>query len=86
MDKIDFKKELKHLYNPSSREFSTVEVPEMQFLMVDGHGDPNTAQAVGRIPVEDPNLEGIVIEECRTGYSMKDRLLRPAQVRVGYHE
>ena len=45
MDKIVFKKELQHLYNPSSREFSTVEVPEMQFLMVDGHGDPNTAQA-----------------------------------------
>ena len=44
MDKIDFKKELKHLYSPSSREFSVVEVPEMQFLMVDGHGDPNTAQ------------------------------------------
>lgn len=45
MDKIDFKRELQHLYNPSSREFSTVEVPEMQFLMVDGHGDPNTAHA-----------------------------------------
>jgi hypothetical protein len=45
MDKIDFKKELQHLYNPSSREFSVVDVPEMQFLMVDGHGDPNTAPA-----------------------------------------
>jgi len=45
MDKIDFKKELKHLYKPSSREFSLVEVPEMQFLMVDGHGDPNTEPA-----------------------------------------
>jgi hypothetical protein len=45
MDKIDFKKELQHLYNPSSRDFSVVEVPEMQFLMVDGHGDPNTAPA-----------------------------------------
>ena len=44
MDKVDFKKELKHLYAPSSREFTVVEVPEMQFLMVDGHGDPNTAQ------------------------------------------
>jgi hypothetical protein len=45
MDKIDFKKELSALYNPSSREFAVVEVPEMQFLMVDGHGDPNTAPA-----------------------------------------
>jgi hypothetical protein len=43
MPKIDFKKELKHLYQPSSREFSVVEVPTMNFLMVDGHGDPNAA-------------------------------------------
>lgn len=45
MDKIDFKRELKHLYQPSAKAFSLVEVPEMQFLMVDGHGDPNTAQS-----------------------------------------
>ena len=44
MSKIDFKKELKSLYRPSSKEFVVVEVPEMQFLMVDGHGDPNVAQ------------------------------------------
>ena len=41
---IDYKKELKHLYNPSKKEFSIVDVPPMNFLMVDGHGDPNTAQ------------------------------------------
>jgi len=44
MHKIDFKKELKHLYRPPSKEFVVVDVPEMQFLMVDGHGDPNVAQ------------------------------------------
>jgi len=44
MSKIDFKRELKHLYHPSNREFTTVDVPPMQFLMIDGHGDPNTAQ------------------------------------------
>ncbi len=43
MIKVDFKKTLKHLYRPS-KEFTVVDVPEMQFLMVDGHGDPNTAQ------------------------------------------
>ena len=42
---IDYKKELKHLYNPSKKEFGIVDVPPMNFLMVDGHGDPNTAQA-----------------------------------------
>ncbi len=44
MEKTDFKKELKHLYKPSSKAFAVVDVPPMQFLMIDGHGDPNTAQ------------------------------------------
>ena len=44
MSKIDFKKELKHLYQPPSKKFEVVDVPPMNFLMVDGHGDPNTAQ------------------------------------------
>jgi hypothetical protein len=44
MTKIDFKKEFKHLYNPSRKDFAVVDVPSMQFLMIDGHGDPNTAQ------------------------------------------
>ena len=39
--KIDFKKELKELYKPSSKEVSVVEVPEMNFLMIDGSGDPS---------------------------------------------
>ncbi len=45
MTKIDLKKELKHLFRPSARKFSVVDVPPMQFLMIDGQGDPNTAQA-----------------------------------------
>jgi hypothetical protein len=44
MTKVDFKKQLKHLYQPSPKEFVVVDVPPMQFLMIDGHGDPNTAQ------------------------------------------
>ena len=43
MAKTDFKKTLKHLYGPSAKDFAVVHVPPMQFLMVDGHGDPNTA-------------------------------------------
>lgn len=44
MAKIDFKKELKHLYYSSAKEVIAVDVPAMNFLMVDGEGDPNTAQ------------------------------------------
>ncbi len=42
-EKIDFKKTLKQLYNPSIKGFHIVEVPRMNFLMVDGRGNPNTS-------------------------------------------
>jgi hypothetical protein len=42
VSKIDFKKELRELYAPP-RKFVVVDVPKMQFLMVDGHGNPNVA-------------------------------------------
>ncbi len=45
MDKVDFKKTLKQLYSAPSGEFVAVDVPPMQFVMVDGEGDPNTAPA-----------------------------------------
>lgn len=43
MDKIDFKKEWKYLYQPSKKEFQVVEVPVLKFFKVDGRGDPNSA-------------------------------------------
>jgi hypothetical protein len=42
--KIDFKKELKQLYNPSAKEVSTVDVPALNFLMVNGEGAPSSPQ------------------------------------------
>lgn len=45
MEKIDLKKQLKHLYQPTHKEFTIVDVPPMQFLMLDGAGDPNTSQS-----------------------------------------
>ncbi|MCX6151350.1 MAG: GyrI-like domain-containing protein [Ignavibacteriales bacterium] len=44
MQKIDFKKELKKYYNASSKAPEIVEVPAMNFFMIDGEGDPNTSQ------------------------------------------
>jgi hypothetical protein len=42
---LDLKKQLRDLYGPSAREPAIVNVPSMNFLMVDGEGDPNTSQA-----------------------------------------
>ena len=40
MKKVDYKKKLKHLYGPSSKKVVIVEVPPMNYLMVDGEGGP----------------------------------------------
>ena len=43
MQKVDLKKQLKHLYQPSAKEVVAVDVPPLRFLMIDGRGDPNTS-------------------------------------------
>ncbi|MFC4555582.1 GyrI-like domain-containing protein [Georgenia faecalis] len=42
--KTDHKKEIA-TYTARRGEFAVVEVPALQFLMIDGHGDPNTSTA-----------------------------------------
>ena len=44
MKKVDLKKELKHLYQPSAKEVVIVQVPKQQFIMIDGQGDPNISK------------------------------------------
>lgn len=48
MEKIDFRKTMKALWQPPAGTFTLVEVPRMQFAMVDGKGDPNTAPEYAR--------------------------------------
>ena len=45
MKTIDYKKELKEFYNASAKKVEIVEVPKMNFLMIDGEGDPNISEA-----------------------------------------
>ncbi|MHB1318093.1 MAG: GyrI-like domain-containing protein [Anaerolineae bacterium] len=45
METLDLRKTLRALYAPSAKAFSLVEVPPLQFIMIDGTGDPNSAQA-----------------------------------------
>jgi len=46
MTKIDLKKQFKELYNVGARakEPHLVEVPPLQYVMIDGTGDPNTSE------------------------------------------
>ena len=43
MEKLDLKKTLKVFYEPSARAFSVLDIPPMNFIMIDGHGNPNTS-------------------------------------------
>lgn len=42
--KVDLKKSLDH-FRARPGEFRLLEVPRLRYLMIDGHGDPNTAPA-----------------------------------------
>jgi hypothetical protein len=59
--KMDWKKDLKHLYMPKSKEFVFVDVPPMKFLMVDCHGDPNTS----------PEFQDVMSALYTMAYSLK---------------
>jgi len=43
-DKVDFKKAL-DAYQALRGRFRVLEVPELRYLMIDGHGDPNSSPA-----------------------------------------
>jgi len=44
MDKIDYRKALKQFYTAKVGKPTVVHVPAMNFIMIDGMGDPNTSQ------------------------------------------
>jgi hypothetical protein len=68
--KVDFKVEHKEFYR-AKREPALVDVPELGFLMVDGHGDPNTAteytQAVEALYTVSYSLK-FAIKRARDGF------------------
>ena len=43
MEKFDIKKVLKTLYGAPVGAFSVIDVPPLNYFMIDGAGDPNTA-------------------------------------------
>jgi len=45
--------------------------------------NPEEHESLGEIEVADKGKDGIILEEIRKGYKIHNKLLRPAQVRVG---
>ncbi|MEE9315102.1 MAG: GyrI-like domain-containing protein [Rhizobiaceae bacterium] len=50
MEKTDIKKQLKELYKPTHKNFSIVDVPELQFVMIEGIGKPEGEAYAAAIP------------------------------------
>ena len=48
--------------------------------------DPHQAEAVGMVPVDDPELDQHVVEVLQPGYRCGEQLLRAARVRVGSYQ
>ncbi len=48
--------------------------------------DPHEAEAVGMVPVDDPELDHRVVEVLQPGYRYGSQLLRAARVRVGRYQ
>ncbi len=46
IQKLDLKKDLKYLYQPSAKNVSLVDVPCLQFLMIDGRIEPGSAPGI----------------------------------------
>ena len=61
------------------RKFAVIEIPG-----VGAPFDPNIHEAVVR-EVTTGYREGEILDEYRKGYKLKDRLLRPSQVKVAVH-
>jgi len=45
--------------------------------------DPNVAEAVGVVPVDDPDSHDTVVTVVQAGYTLAGRIIRPARVLVG---
>ena len=69
MKKIDFKKELKHLYKPPTNKVEVVNVPEMNFLMIEITILEETTTNVVAMPIENPKRAFVVT--ARVGHMPK---------------
>ncbi len=65
MEKLDLRKELKHLYAPSAKKVEVVDVPEFQFAMVDGRIEP------GQMPGTSTTFEEAVGALYGISYTLK---------------
>jgi hypothetical protein len=77
---LDLKKQLKHLYQPSPKTIETVEVPAMEFLMIDGAIEPG--QAPGTSPLFQENTGALYGMAYTLKFLFKKRPVDPVDYPV----
>lgn len=65
MEKLDLRKEYRHLYRPSASKVELVEVPALQFAMIDGEIEP------GVLPGDSPAFQQAVEALYGISYTLK---------------
>ena len=65
MEKLDLRKQYKYLYSPSAKKVEFIDVPPVQFAMVDG------AVAAGLGPGDSPNFQEAVAALYGISYTLK---------------
>jgi hypothetical protein len=76
--KLDLKKQLKHLYQPSAKECALVQVPEMQFVMIDGRIEP------GLMPGDSPDFAAAIGASYGASYTLKFMSKKRAENPIDY--
>ena len=67
MEKIDLKKELKALYNPTAKEVTFIDIPKMNFMMIDGQGAPESEQFMQAVQAMYPIAYTIKFDKKKAG-------------------
>ena len=78
MQKLDLKKDLKYLYLPSAKKIELVEVPPMNFLMLDGAIEPD--QTPGTSPLFAENMQALYNAAYTLKFSFKLRQENPLEL------
>ena len=75
MEKLDLKKDLKYLYTPAAKKIELVDVPPMNFLMLDGAIEPD--KAPGTSPLFAGNMQALYAAAYTLKFSLKLRQENP---------
>ncbi len=75
MEKLDLKKDLKYLYAPSAKKIEVVDVPVMNFIMIDGAIEPD--QTPGTSPLFAENMQALYGAAYTLKFSAKLRKQDP---------